>query len=147
MPSLREMIRDSPLAGQMFAARYGEADPYVLATQQAGQIGYPVPGSTNDVGEAQRYMSSNLAAEKYGVLPLLTNPLHEAALSWVAEGEGKPSLARLLAGYRGTFDALEAPKPAAPPVREGFGLQGAQISAAPPSGVNLGALLAAAMGR
>jgi hypothetical protein len=51
-------------------------------------------------------MASKLAAERMGgFVPLITNPLHEAVLSWFAEGEGSPSLDRLLAGYRGVFDA------------------------------------------
>ena len=107
MANLLDLIRDSDVAKAAFGARYGEQDPYTLAIQQAQGLGYPQPGSTNDVGEAQRYQSSRLAAERYGLLPLLTNPLHEAALSWFSEGEGSPSLARLQAGYRGTFDALQ----------------------------------------
>lgn len=113
MATLRDLIRQSPVASAAFGARYGERDPYVLAVQQAEQLGYPVPGASTDEGEAQRYMASKLAAERLGVIPLLTNPLHEAVLSWFAEGEGGPSLKRLLAGYRGAFDALEAqPRPA-----------------------------------
>ena len=107
MPSFADWLRDSAIAKQMFSARYGEQDPYVLATQNASQLGYPSPGATADVGEAQRYEASRLAAQKYGILPLLTNPLHEAILSWGAEGENGPNLKRLNAGYRGTFDALE----------------------------------------
>lgn len=127
MSNLADLIRDSKLAKSMFGARYGDADPYVLATQQAAQLGYPSPGAASDVGEAQRYMSSKLAAERYGILPLLTNPIHEALLSWGAEGEHGPNLKRLDAGYRGTFDALEAAK-----------AKGSH---------NIGALLAAAIGR
>ena len=51
-------------------------------------------------------MASRLAAERFGKwLPYVTNPLHEAVLSWVSEGEGSPSLKRLLAGYRGAKEA------------------------------------------
>lgn len=107
MASLGDLIRDSALAKQMFGARYGEADPYAEAINQAPTLGYPVPGASSDEGEAQRYMASKLAAERMGLIPLITNPIHEAVLSWFAEGEGKPSLKRLQAGYRGTFDALE----------------------------------------
>jgi len=111
MATLADLIRDSDLAKRMFSARYGEADPYVQASQQAPALGYPVPGASADEGQAQRYVSSNLAAQRYGLLPLITNPLHEALLSWVSEGEGKPSMKRLQAGYRGTFDALaQAPQ-------------------------------------
>ena len=112
MPSLMDMLRDSPVGQAMFRARYcQEQDPHTLAIQQADQLGYPQPGATADEGEAQRYAASSLGAERMGPLPLLTNPLHEAALSWFAEGEGRPSLKRLLAGYRGTFDALDKAKP------------------------------------
>lgn len=105
--ALGDVVRDSPVAKAMFATRYGEEDPYLLALQNARRLGYPMPGETNDVGEAQRYESSNLAAKRFGVgLPLVTNPLHEALLSWFAEGEGHPSLKRLQAGYRGAFDQL-----------------------------------------
>ena len=139
---LLERVRDSDVAKAAFGARYGERDPYVLATQEAQSLGYPQPGASGDVGEAQRYEASKLAAERYGILPLLTNPLHEGALSWFAEGEGKPSLDRLLAGYRGTFDALEARRPGQPPVRPGYGLHGSQIQP-DEGGVSLGQLLAA----
>mgnify|MGYP003501302991 CR=1 FL=1 len=92
----------------MFAARYGETDPHAEAIRIAPELGYPNPGGAQDVGEAQRYAASELAAERYGgIVPLITNPLHEAVLSWFAEGEGSPSLARLMAGYRGAFDATE----------------------------------------
>lgn len=110
MATLGDLIRDSAVAKQMLAGRYGEADPYLLAIQQAAQLGYPSPGAPTDEGEAQRYQSSKLAAERFGPLPLLTNPLHEALLSWFAEGEGKPSLKRLLAGYRGALDAAQRQK-------------------------------------
>lgn len=114
MPNLRDLIRASPVASASFGARYGDQDPYLLAIQNAKQLGYPIPGSESDQGEAQRYYASKLAAERLGPLPLITNPLHELLLSWVSEGEGSPSLGRLLAGYRGTFDALEA-NPRTPP--------------------------------
>lgn len=107
MPSIADLVRDSSLAKRMFGARYGEADPYVLAVQQAQQLGYPAPGAESDVGEAQRYQSSKLAAERYGILPLLTNPIHEALLSWGAEGENGPNIKRLDAGYRGVHDAFK----------------------------------------
>ena len=101
----------------MFGLRYGEQDPYVLAVQKAKDLGYPNPGGAGDVGQAQRYMSSYLAAQKYGILPLLTNPLHEALLSWFSEGEGEPNINRLDAGYRGAMDALagQGQAPAAAP--------------------------------
>lgn len=108
MASLRDLIRQSPVADAAFGARYGEQDPYTLAIQTASQLGYPVPGASTDEGEAQRYQASKLAAERLGyIVPLLTNPLHEAVLSWFSEGEGSPSIKRLLAGYRGAFDAKE----------------------------------------
>ena len=129
----------------MFQGRYGERDPHTLAIEQADALGYPQPGATTDEGEAQRYAASNLAAERMGPLPLVTNPLHEALLSWFAEGEGSPSLKRLQAGYRGTFDALEAPPPTLPPVREGFGLQGSSIQPAGGEGSTIQALLASMM--
>ena len=127
MPNLSDLIRDSAVAKHMFGARYGEQDPYVLAVQQAAALGYPSPGAQGDVGEAQRYQASRLAAERYGVLPLLTNPLHEAVLSWAAEGENGPNLKRLEAGYRGAEDALAEKLKSRPN--------------------NLGALLAVALGR
>ena len=127
MPNLRDLIRDSAVASKMFGARYGEQDPYVLAVQQAKELGYPSPGAEADVGEAQRYQASKLAAERYGVLPLLTNPLHEAVLSWAAEGEGGPNLKRLDAGYRGVEAALAEKLKSRPN--------------------NLGALLAVALGQ
>lgn len=149
MPTIGDLIRDTKLAKAMFGARYGEKDPYLEAVKNARQLGYPVPGSTADQGQAQRYESSKLAAERYGALPLITNPLHEALLSWVSEGEGSPSLDRLMAGYRGTFDALEAPQQAQPQVAEGYGLQGAQIQPAEPtgSGTGIAALLYGLMNR
>lgn len=107
MANLADLIRDSALAKQAFGARYGEDDPHVRAIQSAKGLGYPQPGATTDVGEAQRYEASRAAAKRYGLLPLVTNPIHEAVLSWISEGEGRPSLKRLMAGYRGTFDALE----------------------------------------
>ena len=109
MASLDDIIRDSAVGRAMFQARYGAEDPYVVALRDAPALGYPVPGASGDEGEAQRYAASKLAAERYGLLPLLTNPLHEAVLSWFAEGEGKPSLKRLLAGYRGAMEELEKP--------------------------------------
>ena len=144
MASLGDLIRDTSLAKAMFGMRYGEQDPYTLAIQKAESLGYPQPGSSSDEGEAQRYMSAKLAAERMGPIPLITNPLHEAVLSWVSEGEGHPSMKRLMAGYRGALDALEAPKPTPEPVREGYGLQGAQILPAQPSGISIGDILAAA---
>jgi hypothetical protein len=106
MADLGDLIRDTPIAKAMFGARYGAEDPYVLAIQRAKALGYPVPGAAADEGEAQRYMASRLAAERFGkFLPLITNPVHEAVLSWVSEGEGSPSLKRLLAGYRGVSEA------------------------------------------
>ena len=107
MATLLDLIRDSEVAKRATSARYGADDPYVRAIQSAKSLGYPVPGASNDEGEAQRYEASHAAAKRYGVLPLITNPLHEAVLSWISEGEGHPSLKRLMAGYRGTFDALE----------------------------------------
>lgn len=108
MASLRDLIRASPVANASFGARYGEQDPYVLAIQQAKTLGYPTPGAATDEGEAQRYQASKLAAERMGyIVPLLTNPFHEAVLSWFSEGEGSPSIKRLLAGYRGALDAKE----------------------------------------
>lgn len=108
MANLGDLLRDSAVGKSMFSARYGAQDPHALAIQLAPLLGYPNPGGTQDVGEAQRYAASKLAAERYGaLLPLLTNPLHEAALSWFAEGEGAPSLKRLMAGYRGAFDVGE----------------------------------------
>jgi len=145
MPNLADLLRDSALGKAMTGARYGERDPYVEATREATSLGYPQPGATADEGEAQRYMASKLAAGRMGPLPLLTNPLHEAALSWFAEGEGKPSLKRLLAGYRGTFDALEAPPAVQPPVSPGFGLQGSQVRPAGGQGSTIQALLASMM--
>jgi hypothetical protein len=105
--NLADLIRDSALAKEAFGLRYGADDPYAKAIQSAKGLGYPQPGATNDEGEAQRYEASHAAAKRYGLLPLVTNPLHEAVLSWISEGEGRPSLKRLMAGYRGTFDALE----------------------------------------
>ena len=35
MATLRDLIRESPVASAAFGARYGERDPYVLAVQQA----------------------------------------------------------------------------------------------------------------
>ena len=119
--TLGDMIRDSRLARAMFGSRYGNEDPHVLAIQVAGELGYPQPGAEGDEGEAQRYAASRLAAQRLGPLPLITNPIHEAALSWFAEGEGRPSMKRLMAGYRGALDALEA-QPAPGVVREGYGL-------------------------
>lgn len=145
MASLADLIRDSSLAKSMFGARYGAEDPYALAIQNAASLGYPAPGAEADEGEAQRYMASKLAAERMGPVPLLTNPLHEAALSWFAEGEGKPSLKRLLAGYRGTMDALEQPEAAPVAPRAGYGLQGAEISAQPDRGGTIRSLLAAVL--
>lgn len=113
--TLADIIRDSSLAKSMFQGRYGEQDPYVLALQSAPRLGYPVPGASTDIGEAQRYEASRLAAQKYGALPLLTNPLHEAVLSWFSEGEGRPSWDRLQAGYRGAFEGMSEPQQAAPP--------------------------------
>jgi hypothetical protein len=108
MANLGDLLRDSTLGKAMFSARYGKADPYILAIEKAKELGYPVPGAQEDIGQAQRYMASKIAAERMGgIVPLVTNPLHEAVLSWFAEGEGKPSLKRLLAGYRGVFDAAE----------------------------------------
>lgn len=144
MATLRDLIRQSPVASAAFGARYGEQDPHRLAIEKASELGYPQPGASTDQGEAQRYAASYLAAQRLGLLPLITNPIHEALLSWGAEGEGSPSLDRLQAGYRGTFDALEAPEPAAPPIREGYGLQGAQIQPAQGEGLNLRSLLALA---
>lgn len=144
MASIRDLIRDSVIGQAMFGARYGEQDPHRLAIEKADELGYPQPGATTDQGEAQRYAASYLAAQRMGVLPLITNPIHEAVLSWGAEGEGRPSMDRLMAGYRGTFDALEAPPPEASPVREGYGLQGAQIQPAQGEGLNLRSLLALA---
>jgi hypothetical protein len=115
MPTIADLIRDSPIGRAMFAARYAEQDPHQLAVSRAADLGYPQPGASNDQGEAQRYAASNIGAQRFGLLPLLTNPLHEAVLSWVAEGEGTPSLDRLLAGYRGTYDALEQQGAAAQP--------------------------------
>ena len=54
MASLLDLIRGSEVAKRAFAARYGEQDPYVLAVQQAAELGYPSPGAEGDVGEAQR---------------------------------------------------------------------------------------------
>ena len=106
MANLGDLLRDSAVGKAMFNARYGEQDPYALAIQQAQSLGYPSPGASTDEGEAQRYMASRLAAERFGKwLPYVTNPLHEAVLSWVSEGEGSPSLKRLLAGYRGAKEA------------------------------------------
>jgi hypothetical protein len=106
MADLRDLLRDSSVGKAMFGARYGEQDPYVLAIEQAKVLGYPTPGAATDEGEAQRYMASRLAAERFGRwLPLITNPFHEAVLSWISEGEGKPSLKRLIAGYRGANEA------------------------------------------
>lgn len=108
MANLGDLIRNSPLATAMGQARYGAKDPHTEAIRLAPLLGYPNPGGEGDIGQAQRYAASKLAAEKYGGwLPLVTNPLHELVLSWVAEGEGSPSLERLLAGYRGAFDAEE----------------------------------------
>lgn len=107
MATLLDLIRDSSLAKEAFGLRYGVDDPYAKAIQSAQSLGYPQPGASNDEGEAQRYEASHAAAKRYGILPLVTNPLHEAVLSWISEGEGRPSLKRLMAGYRGTFDALE----------------------------------------
>lgn len=144
MPTIRDLIRDSVIGQAMFGARYGEQDPHRLAIEKADELGYPQPGATTDQGEAQRYAASYLAAQRMGVLPLITNPIHEAVLSWGAEGEGRPSMDRLMAGYRGTFDALEAPPPEASPVREGYGLQGAKIQPSQEGGLNLRTLLAMA---
>ena len=119
--NLGDMLRDSRLARAMFSGRYGEEDPHVLAVHTAGALGYPQPGAEGDEGEAQRYAASRLAAQRLGPLPLITNPIHEAALSWFAEGEGRPSIKRLMAGYRGALDALEA-QPAPSVVREDYGL-------------------------
>jgi len=106
MADLRDLLRDA--VGTVSRGRYGEQDPYVLALAQARSLGYPAPGSSADEGEAQRYMAAKLAAERWGgIVPLVMNPLHEAVLSWVAEGEGSPSLKRLLAGYRGTWEARQ----------------------------------------
>ena len=127
MPNIGDLLRDSAIGKAMFSARYGEQDPYALAIEHAAELGYPAPGAKDDKGQAQRYQASRLAADRFGVLPLLTNPLHEAVMSWAAEGEGKPSIDRLIAGYRGAFDSLEAPPAAPAPVRPGYGLQGAQI--------------------
>ena len=107
MATLADLIRDSSLAQRIYAARYGREDPEVLAIRNAKALGFPQPGSSADEGEAKRYESSRLAAERFGPLPLFTNPIHELLLSWFAEGEGSPSLKRLLAGYRGAGDALE----------------------------------------
>src|SRR3989304_499271 len=142
MASLSDLIRDSPVAKAMFGARYGAADPRTLAYEQAASLGYPAPGAEGDEGEAARYMASKLAAERMGPVPLITNPLHEAALSWFSEGGGKPSLKRLMAGYRGALDALEQPKAAPVAPREGLGLEGAQISAQPERGGSIRSLLA-----
>lgn len=145
MPStIRDLIRDSAIGKAMFGARYGEQDPHRLAIEKADELGYPQPGATDDQGEAQRYAASYLAAQRLGVLPLITNPIHEALLSWGAEGEGSPSLDRLQAGYRGTFDALEAPPEPTPTVRASYGLEGAQIQPAEGGGLNLRSLLALA---
>jgi hypothetical protein len=100
--TLADLIRDSSVAALATEGRYGEQDPYTLALGSAQGLGYPVPGSTADEGEAQRYEASRLGAQRLGMLPLVTNPLHEALLSWFAEGEGKPSMKRLQAGFRGT---------------------------------------------
>lgn len=147
MPTIQDLIRDSAIGKAMFGSRYGDRDPYVEAIKAAESLGYPVPGDARDVGEAQRYMASKLAAERYGPLPLLTNPIHEAALSWFAEGEGRPSLDRLLAGYRGTFDALEASPKTAEPVREGLGLEGAEIKPENSNGNTIQAILASVLSR
>ena len=119
--TLGDMIRDSKLARAMFGGRYGNEDPHVLAISMADELGYPQPGAEGDEGEAQRYAASRLAAQRLGPLPLITNPIHEGVLSWFAEGEGRPSMRRLMAGYRGALDALEA-EPAPGVVREGYGL-------------------------
>jgi len=145
MARLSDLIRDSPVAKAMFGARYGAEDPYTLAIQNAAALGYPSPGAEADEGEAQRYMASKLAAERMGPVPLITNPLHEAALSWFAEGEGRPSLKRLMAGYRGALDAMEQPTAAPVAPREGFGLEGAEISAQPERGGSIRSLLAAVL--
>ncbi len=106
MASVADLLRDSAVGKAMFGARYGQQDPYALAIEHAKELGYPAPGAATDVGEAQRYMASKLAAERFGAaLPLVTNPLHEALLSWFSEGEGSPSMSRLGAGIRGTLDA------------------------------------------
>ncbi len=110
LDQLAEVLRDSPVAKAAGATRYGAGnDPYVLALQNAEKLGYPVPGSTKDVGQAQRYESANLAAKRYGPLPFLTNTFHELFLSPFAEGEGKPNWERWKAGNRGAWEGLTAP--------------------------------------
>ena len=107
LDQIREAIRDSPVAKAAGATRYGKGeDPYLRALQNAQQLGYPVPGSSKDVGQAQRYNSANLAAKRFGPLPFLTNAFHELMLSGFAEGEGQPNLERWKAGNRGAWDAL-----------------------------------------
>lgn len=107
LEDLKDTLRTSPVAETVTAGRYGEGrDPYRMALGNAPTLGYPVPGASTDVGEAQRYNAANLAAQRFGPVPLVTNALHELLLSHFAEGEKGPSWKRWKAGNRGVIDAL-----------------------------------------